>query len=362
MKPVKYGVIGCGVIGPTHMAPNADFDYLDLVAVADLIPERAQAAAEQYNVPKVYTQGTDLIDDPEIELVVLAMPACHRQDLALRAFAKGKHVLTEKPVAMNAGDVDELIAARGSLKAACCCSRYTFITHHQIAADFIAAGNLGTLRNVYIRSYFPNPLPPTGPLPEWRLKRHLNGGGFAMNWGCYDLDYLLSMTGWQLKPEKCFGQHWPIAPHLLSHLPEGSDAETYYTALVRCEGGTMLSMDRGEYMSIAGESAWQIIGEKGSLRLTMTAAAAAGPAASAGASNWKQIWFDEATADRGLVSTVLWEGEEDMSRVMNGPLTDLALAIREDRDPRTTLEKARLIQQITDAVYQSGWTGECVTF
>ncbi|MHB8996526.1 MAG: Gfo/Idh/MocA family protein [Armatimonadota bacterium] len=362
MKPVKFGVIGCGVIGPTHMAAAADFDYLDLVAVADLIPERAQAAAEKYNVPKVYTQGTDLIDDPEVELVVLAMPACHRKDLALRAFAKGKHVLTEKPVAMNAGEVDELIAARGNLKAACCCSRYTFITHHQVAADFIAAGNLGALRNVYIRSYFPNPLPPTEPKPEWRLKRHLNGGGFAMNWGCYDLDYLLSLTGWALKPEKCFGQHWQIAPHLLSHLPEGSDAETYYTALVRCEGGTMLSMDRGEYMSIANESAWHIIGEKGSLRLTMTAVSAAGPSASAGASNWKQILFDEATTDRGLVSTVLWEGEEDLSRVMNGPVSDLALAIREDRDPRTTLEKARLIQQITDAVYQSGWTGDCVTF
>ena len=94
----------------------------------------------------------------------------------------------------------------------------------------------------------------------------------------------------------------------------------------------------------------------------MTAVSAAGPAAAAGASNWKQIWFDEATADRGLVSTVLWEGEEDLSRVMNGPVSDIALAIREDRDPRTTLEKAKLIQQITDAVYQSGWTGDCVTF
>lgn len=365
MQPVKYGVIGCGVIGPTHMQAAAQFDYLDLAAVADLIPERAQKAAADYNVPKVYTQGTDLIDDPEIELVVLAMPACHRKDLALRAFAKGKHVLTEKPVAMNAGDVQDLIAARGSLKAACCCSRYSFITHHQVAADFIAAGGLGKLRQVYIRSYFPNPEPPTEPKPEWRLKRAQNGGGFLMNWGCYDLDYLLSMTGWQLKPEKCFAQHWQIAPHLLSHLPEGSDAETYYNALVRCEDGIVLSMDRGEYMSIAQESAWHIIGEKGSLRLTMTAVAAAGPAASAaaaGASNWKQILFDEATGDRGLVSTVLWEGEEDLSRVMNGPITDMALAIREDRDPRTTLEKALLIQQITDAVYQSGWTGDCVSF
>jgi len=362
MDPVKYGVIGCGVIGPTHMRPSRSYDHIELVAVADLIPERAQRAAAEYGVPKVYTQGNDLIDDPEVELVVLAMPTCHRKELALRAFSRGKHVLTEKPVAMSAGDVDELIAARGSLKAACCSSRYRFITHYQVAADFIASGGLGTLRNVYMRSYFPAAPPPDGPKPEWRLKRHLNGGGFLMNWGCYDLDYLMGLTGWQLKPEKCLAQHWPVAAQLQSHLPEGSDAETYYTALIRCEGGTVLSLDRGEYMSIAGESAWHIIGEKGSLRLTMTAVSAAGPRAQDGISNWKQILFDEATEDKGLVSTVLWEGEEDLERVSNGPITDIASAIREDREPRTTLERARLVQQITDAVYQSGWSGECVTF
>lgn len=360
MKPVRYGVVGCGAIGPSHMAPAAAFDFLELTAVADVIPERARKAAAEFRVPKVYTQGTELVDDPDLELVVLALPACHRKALALRAFANGKHVLLEKPVAMNAGDVDDLIAARGSLKAACCSSRYRFIEHARVATDFVASGTLGPLRSVAIRSYFPAPPPPTAPKPEWRLRRDLNGGGFLMNWGCYDLDYLMGLTGWTLQPRTCFAQHWPVSPHLAAHLPPGSDAETHYTALVRCDGGIVLSMERGEYMPIAGDSAWHILGEKGSLRLTMTAVQAAGPQASAGASNWKQILFDEATADRGLVTTVLWQGEEDLSRTNHGPLTDLALAIREDRDPLTSLEKARVVQRITDAVYRSGWSGRAV--
>jgi len=360
MQPVKYGVIGCGVIGPTHMKANALSDAIELAAVADLIPERAQKAAAEYNVPKVYGPGLDLIADPEIELVVLAMPTCHRKELALAAFAAGKHVLTEKPVAMNAQDVRDLIAARGKLKAACCSSRYRFITHYGVCEEFIASGKLGDLREVYIRSAFPAGPPPEEPKPEWRLKRHLNGGGFLMNWGCYDLDYLMGLTGYQLKPEKCFAQHWPVAPHIAWHLPEGSDAETAYIGLIRCEGGTMLHIQRGEYMSLAAESAWQIVGTKGSLRLTMTAVTASGPQASAGASNWKQIWFDELTEDQGTVSSVLWEGEEDLTAVMVGPVTDLALAIREDREPKTSLEKALMIQRITDAVYESGWSGESV--
>lgn len=362
MQPVKYGVIGCGVIGPTHMKPAATTDILDLVAVADLIPERAQKAAADYNVPKVYGPGLDLIADPEIELVVLALPTCHRKELALAAFAAGKHVLTEKPVAMNAGDVADLIAARGQLKAACCCSRYRFITHHQVAADFIASGALGELREVYMRSFFPAAPPPEEPKPEWRLKRHLNGGGFLMNWGCYDLDYLLGLTGWQLKPLKVFAQTWQIPLHIAAHIPEGSDAETQYTALVRCEGGTILSVERGEYMPITGESAWQIIGTKGSLRLTMTAAAASGPQAQQGLANWKQILFDELKADQGTVSTVLWEGEEDLDQVMLGPITDLAQAIREDREPKTTLEKALMVQKITDGIYASAAAGDAVDY
>jgi predicted dehydrogenase len=344
------------------MKAAATSDLLDLVAVADIIPERAQKAATEHNVPRVYGEGHELIADPDIELVVLGLPTCHRRELALAAFAAGKHVLTEKPVAMSARDVDDLIATRGSLKAACCSSRYTFITHHAVAAEFIASGALGELREVYMRSFFPAPPPPEEPKPEWRLKRHLNGGGFLMNWGCYDLDYLLTLTGWQLKPQNIFAQTWQIAPHIQWHIPEGSDAETYYTALARCEGGIMLSLERGEYMPIIGESTWQIIGTRGSLRLTMTGVSAPGPQAQQNAANWKQILFDELTEDQGLVSHVLWEGDEDLALVSSGPLTDLAAAIREDREPRTTLEKARVIQRLTDAIYESGASGELIAF
>jgi predicted dehydrogenase len=337
-------------------------EAVELAAVADLIPERAQKAAAEYGVPKIYGEGLDLIADPEIEMVVLAMPTCHRKALALAAFAAGKHVLTEKPVAMNAGDVREMIAARGKLKAACCSSRYRFITHHQVAADFIASGALGELREVYIRSFFPAGPPPDGPKPEWRLKRHLNGGGFLMNWGCYDLDYLLGLTGWQLKPQKVFAQTWQIPSHIADHIPAGSDAETQYVGLIRCAGGTMLHIERGEYMPIATESAWQIVGTKGSLRLTMTAVTASGPKASAGASNWKQILFDELKANEGTVSKVLWEGEEDLGMVSAGPVTDLAQAIREDREPKTSLEQAYMVQRITDCIYESAAAGDAVDY
>ncbi len=333
------------------MKPAMEAEEIELVAVADLIEERAEAAAEKFGAAKTYIEGSDLIADPDIEAVVLALPCHGRFPLAMEAFAQGKHVLTEKPVAMNVGEVEQMIEARGDLVAACCSERYRFPEGAQVATEFVASGALGELREVYHRSFSPAPPPPDGPRPEWRLKRHLNGGGFMVNWGCYDLDYLLGICGWKLKPQTVFGQTWTIAPQLASHIPEGSDAETHYTALIRCEGGTMLKIERGEYMAIGSEDAWQIIGTKGSLHLTMTQAKP------------KQIVFDEATEEEGYKSRVVWQSDEepDIHLTGSGPVLDLAAAIREGREPSTTLEKALIVQQITDAVYASAASGECVS-
>jgi len=348
MSPVRLGVVGCGVIGPSHMAAAVDSPLLELVAVADLIEERAQAAAERFNVPKVYRQGADLVEDADIEAVVLAFPAEKRTELGLHALERRKHLLTEKPVAMNADEVKQLIAAQGDLTAACCSSRFRFLEGAQAAAEFIATGALGDLRTVRCRQVIACGEKPDTPRPEWRLKKQLNAGGILCNWGCYDLDYLLGLTGWQLKPRTVFAQTWTIPPAFESHLAPGSDAETYYLALVRCEGGTIIALERGEYMPAQDDAAWQIIGTKGSLKLKMVTG------------NPKAIIHDETTTQYGVTSKTLWEGDEDSSLTGSGPVTDFAAAIREGRQPATSLQRALVIAQVTDAVYASAERGSAV--
>src|SRR5512143_2664761 len=105
MEPIRLGLIGCGVIGRHHARTASQSPSVRLVAVADLIEERAEAVAEQYAVPIRYREGLDLLDDPQVEAVILALPTCGRLVLAMKAFSRGIHVITEKPVAMNAADV-----------------------------------------------------------------------------------------------------------------------------------------------------------------------------------------------------------------------------------------------------------------
>lgn len=348
MEPVRLGIIGCGVIGTAHAQFSTQSPNVKVAAVADLIPERVKNIADRFDIDKTYADGDALINDPEIEAVTLALPAVWRTPLALRALAKGKHVLIEKPVAMNAAEVERLIAARGALTVACCSSRFRFLPSAQAATAFIASGALGELRVVRARAIGAGRKPPAKMPPPWRLIRALNGGGILMNWGCYDLDYLLGLTGWKLEPETVLAQTWTVPPAYESHIYPGSDAETHFVALIRCASGAAITYERGEYVAATGEDVWQITGSQGSLHLNMLAA------------KGKRLILDRASSEEGVISETLWEGDEDGNIPTYAPIQDFAAAIREGREPETTLEKALVVQKISDAIYASAASGRMV--
>ncbi|MEM7126915.1 MAG: Gfo/Idh/MocA family oxidoreductase [Chloroflexota bacterium] len=359
MEAVRFGIIGCGVIGRRHAQAVAESTSCVLQAVADLRADVAQEIGTQYGAAKIYHDSESLLADEAIEAVVLAMPACYRKSLALQALAQGKHVLTEKPVAMNGAEVQELMAAQENLArnnstqnkliVACCSSRYQFLNATNQVTDFLASGALGGLRMVRCRAINAAGPPPKNPPPAWRLNRSLNAGGIMSNWGCYDLDYLLGITGWVLEPQLVLAQTWTVPSPFSAYAAPDSDAETHVTALIRCGDGITISYERAEFVAAQREFAWEIIGEEGSLRLQMTPH-----------SDGKHIHF-RADATDGTHSEVLCDANEDHQMVHTGPSADLAQAIRTGKRPQTDLARSLVIQQITDAIYQSAEQGAAVS-
>src|ERR1043166_6093128 len=114
MKSVRLGVIGCGVVGRKLLLGASEDPTIEIAAVADVLESAAREAASTFKITRVYTNPDALLADAEVEGVVLALPAAGRADIALRALAKGKHVLIEKPVAMSATEVRRIMAARGA--------------------------------------------------------------------------------------------------------------------------------------------------------------------------------------------------------------------------------------------------------
>jgi predicted dehydrogenase len=345
MQRIKLGVVGCGVIGTRHIKAAAVSPYGELVAVADPVEERVQARAAEFKVASAFRDGMDLIRDPGVEAVVLATPTGGRAAMAAEAFRRGKHVLIEKPPAMNAGEIVELMKLSRGLVGACCSSRFTFLAGFTAARAAIQSGRLGEIRELYCRALYGAEEAPTQPPPAWRVNKAQNGGGILVNWGSYDLNYLLALTGWALRPESVFARTWRVADHLSAHVAPGSDADSHYVALIRCAGGEMIHLERAEFSAVQSEAAWQVIGTRGSLRLFM---AFTGP---------KKVWIDETDPARGVTSSLLWEGEEHETDYHHGPVHDFAQAIVEKHEPRTSLARALVLQGIFDAVYESSETG-----
>jgi predicted dehydrogenase len=348
MEPVRLGLIGCGVIGRHHARAASQCAAVNLVAVADLIEERGREIAAQYAVPTRYREGSDLLDDPQVEAVILALPTCGRLTLAMKAFRNGKHVLTEKPVAMRAADVERMIAARGDLVATCGHARPRFTPAMKQVTEFIASGALGDLRVLNCRAITAPAGAPQSPPPTWRLRSAENGGGILVNWGCYDLDYLLGLAGWRLKPRRVLARTWTVPATYASYIAPDSDAETHITALILCEGGAVINYERGEYAAARSESMWQITGSKASLHLNMIAG------------KEYTVTLDRATDDRGTVTENLLTSVEGPFDGMGLQLDDFAHAIRERRRPYETLEEALVVQRITDAIYASARSGAAV--
>src|SRR5688572_30931717 len=100
---VKVGVIGCGKISGIYLENGSTFDDVEIVACSDLVLERAEAQAQAYGVPKACSPE-ELLADEEVEIVVnLTVPVVHAE-VSLAALEAGKHVYTEKPLAVSLED------------------------------------------------------------------------------------------------------------------------------------------------------------------------------------------------------------------------------------------------------------------
>lgn len=100
MKTTKIGVVGCGNISDIYLQADKTFDILETVACADLIMEKARTQAEKHDIPRACTVE-ELLDDPEIEIVVnITTPQAHLE-VAMQALGAGKSVHNEKPLALT---------------------------------------------------------------------------------------------------------------------------------------------------------------------------------------------------------------------------------------------------------------------
>jgi len=185
MRTVKTALVGAGFIGPNHVEAARRLGFVDFVAIADKSEEFAAAKAQSLNIPKSYGSIEALLDDPEIEIIHNCTPNEFHFPVAMAAIARGKHVISDKPLALNAADALTMVnAAREKGDVNALTFNYRFNPLIQQARVMINRGDIGPVHYVH--------------------------GQYLQDWLLYPTDY-----NWRLEKEggasRCvadIGSHW----------------------------------------------------------------------------------------------------------------------------------------------------------
>jgi len=183
MQKVRWGVLGVARIATVKVIPAMQQGRLSqIVGIASRDRAKAAEAARVLGIPKVYGSYEDMLADPEIEAVYNPLPNHLHVPWSIRAAEAGKHVLCEKPVAMNAAQTLELIAARDRTGVVMG-EAFMVQTHPQWlrVVELVRSGAIGALRAaVCTYGYFKLDSENIRNIREY-------GGGALMDIGCYPI-------------------------------------------------------------------------------------------------------------------------------------------------------------------------------
>ena len=193
VKRIGMGIVGAGFVGPHHVDAVRRLGFVDVVAVAGSSEASAKAKAEALGAKKAYGSYEALLDDPDVQVVHNATPNYLHYPVNAAAIAKGKHVISDKPLAMTAAEAKKLLDAANKAGIVHAVTfNYRGNPLVQQARLAIARGDIGK-PNFLVGQY----------LQDWLLK---------------DTDY-----SWRLEPDKGgassalgdIGSHWcDLAQHI----------------------------------------------------------------------------------------------------------------------------------------------------
>jgi len=200
MDKINIGVLGTAKIAVKQVIPAMqDSDYCMVKAIASRTEEKAKQAAQKLNIDKSYGLYENLLQDDELDAVYIPLPNHLHVPWAIKALQAGKHVLCEKPLALNAGEVQELQKVKNSTPGLKCMEAFMYRFHPQWKAvrEVINTGQIGKIQKIHSTfTYF-------NDNADNIRNKYVEGGGGLMDIGCYCIN--LSRFLFNSEPERVIG-------------------------------------------------------------------------------------------------------------------------------------------------------------
>lgn len=359
MSKVKIGIIGCGGIANNKHMPSikANSELGEMVAFCDIIVERAEKACKEYGAPgaKVYADYKELLADPEVEVVHVCTPNVAHCPITCDAFAVGKHVMCEKPMAATVADAQKMIDAwKASGKMFTVGYQNRFRADTQTLHASCEDGELGDIYFAKAHAIRRRAVPTWGVFPN----KALQGGGPLIDIGTHALDLTLWMMN-NYKPRMVVGS---VFKKLGDQKESGNAWGDWDSEKITVEDSAFgfIVMENGATISL--ESAWALntldIGEAKTTLCGVKAGADMKDGLRINRVKYNKWVTEEVTLDSTGVAFYGVKGAKP-SEIEARMWLD---AIKNDTDVVVKPEQAIVVTRILEAIYRSGKTGKPVFF
>lgn len=312
---VKWGVLGLARIARNEFIPALQLTAgVELYAVASSDPEKLADFKAQTRCERYYDSYEALLADPEVQAVYIPLPNSLHKEWVIRAARHGKHVLCEKPIALNAAECETIIeAARENRVVVMEGFMYRYSERIKKVQEVLAGGVLGDVKYIHSSYRFflnrPNTI---------KVKPEL-GGGSLYDVGCYPVNFVGMVTG--MEPES-------VAAEAVFE----NGVDMIFSAVLKYPGGIIATINSGfnAYPRIFSE----VIGTKGRIEIP-----------------------DTFLGNSGTLTLVTEAGIEEIavgeSDRFGREIADFSQAVLDGKQPRLSLEETLRNMRVIESLLQA---------
>lgn len=360
---LQIGIIGCGGIANQKHLP-ALFklkDMAEMVAFCDIIEQRAVDAAKQYGTAeaKVYTDYTELLKDPSIDVVHVLTPNVSHCPITVAAFEAGKHVMCEKPMAATSEDAKKMIeAAKLSGMKFTIGYQNRFRDEIQTLHTACDQGDLGEIYFAKAHAIRRRGVPTWGVFTD----KEKQGGGPLIDIGTHALDITLWMMD-NYKPKTVNGSVFyklkdkPEGNMMGPWDPENFDVEDSAFGFIKMENGATIYLEASWALNTTDvrEAATTLCGTEGGAEIK--AAGLGRGELTINNVKYGKLFENKPQAAPPIAffgPNAVTDADKEAKQWLE--------AILNDTEPLVKPEQALVVTQILEAIYKSAETGKLVEF
>ena len=353
VEKLRFGILGCGVIGPHHARAIAGLQSAELVAVADVVPELAEELADEHGCSH-YASLEEMLSGVDLDAMCVCTPSGMHAEGAITALEAGKDVVIEKPVDVTLKAADRLIEVqRATGRRVAVVSQHRFDAGTQAVREALARGEFGRLTSgsADVRWWRSQSYYDSG---GWRGTWELDGGGVLINQAIHSIDLLQWLMGEVVEVIAYTG--------LLAH--ESIEVEDTAVAILKFEGGALgtILATTAAFPGLTTRIA--VHGDRGSAiidddELSYFHAAGEGQEGEAYGAGGGENQAEEVMEQYGEAATGPGAGADpgSLSMAHRDQIQDFVEALREGREPLVNLEEGRKPLAIIQGIYKSARTG-----